>query len=415
MAHFKEVKKPNRLWGKILLFFTSIYLNRKINIHVSKNDAKEMVPPFLILSNHVTYWDPFLINLFLGEPICYIAEAVYFRNPLFRFILNTVGAIPKKRYMKQYLPIKRFLGAKANKRVLGFFPEGERKWDGTTEFGSLAATAKLVKLLEIPVITVTIKGGYLAYPRWAKRSRRGKVDLDYNLCLTKNECCELSQKNIENKIRDYLFYDEMDYQRKALNKYGGRRMAESLEYLLFICPNCQSMDSLISCGDKLICQKCHYGVLYNQYGFLEGLQNKLHFDNVKDWNRWQKENFQKYIKDKYDFKQSNHILKDNDVFLFEGSSNHPFIYKGEGSLFLNNHELCFTNKKIKKGNHSFEIKNIVGLSVQFQTVLEFNYGEKMYRFKFRNPHLSAYKWVLAILFLKDLKEVLHRTLYNSTS
>jgi len=125
--YYKEVKKPNRLWGKILLFFVSLYLNWKIDLTVSKNDTKDLTSPYLVLSNHVTYWDPFLVNMFVSEPICYIAETVYFRNPLFRFILNSVGAIPKKRYMKQFLPVKRLLQAKDNGRIVGFFPEGERK------------------------------------------------------------------------------------------------------------------------------------------------------------------------------------------------------------------------------------------------------------------------------------------------
>lgn len=400
MNHYKEVKKPNRLWGKILLFFVSLYLNWKIDLNVSKNDTKDLIPPYLVLSNHVTYWDPFLVNMFVGEPICYIAEAIYFRNPLFRFILNSVGAIPKKRYMKQFLPVKRLLQAKGNGRILAFFPEGERKWDGTTDLGSLNATAKLVKLLGVPVVTVNIKGGYLAYPRWAKMSRKGRVDLNYNLCLSKYECREMSLEKIRNRIRDYLSYDEVNYQRKECNKYTGRKLAENVEHLLFICPNCKSIDTLISHGNKLICQKCQYGVLYNQYGFLEGIQSKLYFDNLRDWNYWQKDFLVEYINEKYISAQNlEYILKDKEVSIFVGNFNHPFIYKGEGNLFLQKRELHFED--IKGGRYSFELREIIGLSVQFKAVLEFNYRENMYRFEFHNPHLSAYKWALAINFTRE--------------
>lgn len=400
--YYKEVKKPNRLWGKILLFFVSLYLNWKIDLTVSKNDTKDLTSPYLVLSNHVTYWDPFLVNMFVREPICYIAETVYFRNPLFRFILNSVGAIPKKRYMKQFLPVKRLLQAKDNGRIVGFFPEGERKWDGSTDLGSLNATAKLVKLLEVPVVTVSIKGGYLAYPRWAKRSRKGKVNLDYNLCLSKNECGELPLEKIRNRIRDYLSYDEVDYQKKECNKYTGRKLAENLEYLLFACPNCYSFNTLISHGNKLICQQCQYGVIYNPYGFVEGLQDKLYFDNLRDWNKWQKEFLNEYINQKYYSQQKlDYILKDDKVTLFEGDLNHPFVYRGEGILSLNKRELSFETTEGEK--YPFELKEIIGTNVQFQAILEFNYRTNIYRFKSNNPHLSAYIWVLAINCTREIK------------
>ncbi len=45
--YYKEVKKPNRLWGKILLFFVSLYLNWKIDLTVSKNDTKDLTSPIL--------------------------------------------------------------------------------------------------------------------------------------------------------------------------------------------------------------------------------------------------------------------------------------------------------------------------------------------------------------------------------
>lgn len=63
MDYYKEVKKPNPLWGKFLLFVISAYLHWKIDIFVSKNDTRSLNPPYLVLSNHVTYWDPFLVNM----------------------------------------------------------------------------------------------------------------------------------------------------------------------------------------------------------------------------------------------------------------------------------------------------------------------------------------------------------------
>ncbi|MFZ2330502.1 MAG: hypothetical protein WAW45_02725 [Atribacterota bacterium] len=235
-----------------------------------------------------------------------------------------------------------------------------------------------------------------------KRSRKGKVNLDYNLCLSKNECGELPLEKIRNRIRDYLSYDEVDYQKKECNKYTGRKLAENLEYLLFACPNCHSFNTLISHGNKLICQQCQYGVIYNQYGFLEGLQSKLYFDNLRDWNKWQKEFLNEYINLKYYSQQKlDYILKDDKVTLFEGDLNHPFVYRGEGILSLNKRELSFETTEGKK--YPFELKEIIGTNVQFKAVLEFNCRKNIYRFKSNNPNLSAYIWVLAINCTREIK------------
>lgn len=400
MDYYKEVKKPNPLWGKFLLFVISAYLHWKIDIFVSKNDTRSLNPPYLVLSNHVTYWDPFLVNMFIVEPICYIAEMVYFRNIFFRFVLNSVGSIPKKRYMKQYLPIKRLFQAKNNGRIMGIFPEGERKWDGTTDLKGLQAIAKLIQKLRVPVITVKIKGGFLAYPRWAKHSRRGRVDLGYVLSLTKDEVCELSLEQIAEKIRNHLSYDEMDYQRKEHNKYTGENLAENMEHLLYLCPHCHSYNTLFSTGNQLSCQQCRYSVIYNQYGFLESLQGKLYFDNLRDWNRWQNQQLRELIVAKYTTKQgSKDILKDKDVAIYIGSIDQPFTYMEQGDLCLNQRFLYF--KYTERDKYQFGLAEITGLSVQFRAVLEFNYQDKMYQFKFKNPHLSAYKWMQALNFVQE--------------
>ncbi|NLL61959.1 MAG: 1-acyl-sn-glycerol-3-phosphate acyltransferase [Candidatus Atribacteria bacterium] len=400
MNNVKKAKKFNSFWGSIIKFFSNTYLHGKLDIIVSKNDARNLKPPFLILANHVTYWDPFLVDIFVKEPMCYLAEETYFRNPWFRIVLNAVDSIPKKRYIRQSQPIKKLFQARDIGRVMGIFPEGERNWDGITNTRIFPATAKLIKKLGVPVITVVIEGGYLAYPRWAKYSRRGKVNLTYKLSITKDEVTELPLEQIEERIKSQLAHDEVEYQRKMLNKYVGKNLAENLELLLYLCPQCHSMNTLISHGDNLTCQHCQYGVVYTQYGFLEGLQNKLYFDNLRDWNCWQVQYLKELIAGHCSTKGENEdILKDDGVEMLVGSIERPFISKGKGVLSLHKRALSFQQPAIEK--FQFDLTEIIGLNVQFLAVLEFSYKDELYRFKFQNPHISAYKWEQAINFTRE--------------
>lgn len=407
MYYFKEIKKPNRILGKILLTLCKKYLYFKIDIHVEENETKNLKSPYLILGNHVSYWDPFLINMFIGEPMCYIAAAVYFRNPILRFFLNLAGSIPKKKFMTQYSPVKRLIQAKNNGRILGIFPEGERKWDGTTDEMVLFSTAKLIKKLDVPVVVAKIKGGYLAYPRWAKVPRKGRVSLSYKLCIKRSEIQKLTITQIEKRIREFLSHDEIAYQKEYCNTYLGDKLAENLEHFLFGCPHCELFNTLVSNGNLLRCNHCNYGVLYNQYGFLEGLQGKLYFDNVRDWNRWQNHFLKDFISKKLKENDQEVILRDKYVELAEGSFTKPFGYIGQGNLGLYQKGLNFSIPEEEK--YQFELKWITGLNVQFQAVLEFNYKENMYRFQFKDPHISAYKWVQAIHYMNEEISELKKT------
>jgi 1-acyl-sn-glycerol-3-phosphate acyltransferase len=399
MYYYKEVKKPNRIIGKLFLSLCRKYLNYKVNIKVEKNDTKKLTPPYLVLGNHVTYWDPFLVNMFLDEPMCYIAAAIYFRNPILRFFLNSAGSIPKKKFMTHVSPVKRLIRAKKNGRILGIFPEGERKWDGTTDEMAFHSTAKLIKKLNVPVITVNIKGGYLAYPRWARMSRKGQVNLSYQLCLNKEDVEKMPISEIDKRVREKLEHDEVAYQRKTCNSYIGKNLAENLEHLLFICPQCKSFNTLVSKNDQLVCQHCQYGVCYNQYGFLEAIQKKLYFDNLRDWNRWQNSFLRKLIQKKIKNSNAKIILEDHPVDILKGSFEASFQKQGEGRLWLDKMGLHYSLPGGEK--HQFNVKHITGLNVQFHAVLEFNYKEHIYRLHFHNPHVSAYKWVQAIHYIQE--------------
>ena len=149
------------------------------------------------------------------------------------------------------------------------------------------------------------------------------------------------------------------------------------------------------------CSQCNYGIIYNEFGFLEGLpgQGKLYFDNLRDWNRWQNVYLKDFISKKIMREESGFIIEDSLVDILEGSFRKPFKLLGQGSLCLGKEGLDYFLLEGKK--YRFELKQITGLNVQFHAVLEFNYKQNIYRFKFHDKHISAYKWVQAIHFAKE--------------
>ena len=56
--------------------------------------------------------------------------------------------------------------------------------------------------------------------------------------------------------------------------YRGKKPAETLERMLYCCPNCQSFESLKSKNDTLKCDSCGYEVRYDPYGFFAASEIK---------------------------------------------------------------------------------------------------------------------------------------------
>ena len=390
---------PNKTISRIGLGILKWYLGTIFSLHLERNDTLKITPPYLLIGNHTNFWDGFLTNLFIKDPICFLVSDEYFRNPLFKMFLQFEGSIPKKKFMADLAAVKEALRAKEEGRIIGVFPEGMRNWDGTV--GELIfATTKLIKMLNIPVVRVLSKGSYLAFPRWARYKRKGKIIYNYELIMMPEEIKEMTIDEIFHKVNISLSYSEYDFQRKVMNTYQGKNLAERLELFLYLCPNCQQIGTLTSRNDVLFCGKCHYRVEYNEYGFFTNDEGKLYFDNPTDWNRWQID----YSKSLLKGYQENNFA---GIFIQEEGVNCQMIdhFKKlepwtDGQLLWQGKEISFHKNGEKYLN--FELEHIKGINVQYNDRFDFYHKEQLYQFYFNSDSISAYKWETMIKLAQQI-------------
>ncbi len=261
-----------------------IYLNSIFDIEVKNNIVKDLEAPYLLVGNHQNNWDGFIMNIFVDEPIAFVVSDEQFRNPIVRGLLNYIHAIPTIKARVDISTIKRMIRTKKEEKILGLFPEGNHTWDGRTE-PIYYSTAKLIKLLKIPVVNTSFKGGHLVSPRWAKYRRYGKIIISFDLLFSIEEIKKFSVDQIYQKLNAALQHDEFSFQEKTNLIYPGKRLAEKLENFLFTCPNCHSMDHMKSTGHQFFCKKCDYKVEYTERGTFHS--KSLLFKNPRDWNEWQ--------------------------------------------------------------------------------------------------------------------------------
>lgn len=389
----------SKLFNKFLKLIANPYLRHLFDLSIENTQIMDLKPPYIVLANHTNFWDPFLLSLCIPDPVYFLTSDAYFRSRLLKSLLRLVGAIPKTKSLSDPSSIRAIREAVKNGSIIGIFPEGRRNWDGTT-LPLLRPTAKLIKSLNIPVVSLLFKGAYLAMPRWASNTRRGKLDMNLSIVLRPQDIEVLTVDEIFSKITGSLAYDEYDYQRKHMNPYSGRNMAEKLERFLFCCPDCKKIGGLASKGDLFSCRNCGYTVSYNRYGFFETDRGNLHFNNPRDWNIWQLGYLDAFAAEMSVSGNRLPMLEDCGIILRtsqSGGSLNKLSDDGCLNLYADRLEFRIGGEVYK----SFPINEIKGLNVQFSSQLEFISDHAVYRFSCRNGVMNAYKWVMAIGAVKN--------------
>lgn len=402
MKNKNAPNRPNKFFIEFVRFFLKPYLEHRSNIEADIGGVKDLEPPYLIVGNHVNNWDPIFVSLYIDESISFVAGDRFFRGNMLKKLLNYMGAIPKTKFKPDLSTVKTLIHAKKDKRVIGIFPEGGRNWDGST-MEILFSTAKLIKLLKIPVVSVNLQGAYLTHPRWAKSHRKGKILITYKKLLSKSTISQLSEDEIHQALVEGLAHDEYAFQREHMFSYKGKQLAESLELLLFTCPSCKSIDTMKSIDNTFYCQSCNYETTYTEKGFLEAKKQPLIFDNPKDWNQWQMQNLIDMIEASQNSSNQTKeiiLLKNSKAAMYRDSSDesNKLTLISTGSISLTPDFFYFLSDDYDKT--VFKFNKTTGLTIQSNNMVEFYYNDKLHRITFENPKISAYKWVNALRISK---------------
>ena len=258
-------------------------LRAKFNLSVEKLQADG---PFLLVSNHVTGWDPLLVGVCLGGRQAYfVASEHIFRLGLLTKLLHWLLApIPRRKASTGMDTVKACLRHLHAGHSVCLFAEGEQCWDGRT--GPIfPATGKLAKSSGAALVTFRLEGGYLSLPRWGKHICRGSVHGHPVGVYSPEELKKLSPQEINALIERDIAEDAWERQRQRPVRYRGKRRAEGMERALYACPGCRRIGTLWTARDRVFCP-CGFERRYTEYGFFEPREP---FETLADWDLWQRE------------------------------------------------------------------------------------------------------------------------------
>jgi 1-acyl-sn-glycerol-3-phosphate acyltransferase len=386
-------KAPRLYWYRLVLAVFQPFYIRYFRLEAVGLDNLPKKGPYLMVSNHSHLLDPFFIGALIRKPVFQMASNEFFRKPLVRRFMWAMGAFPRKKGFVDFKSIKYAIHIV---KKLGFpliiYPEGGRNWDGET-LPVLKSTAKLVKLLNVPLVTIVSKGNYLAYPRWADRRRKSRITIHYSKPVM------FGRKSSDAEIIDHIqkgIYNNDNFTK--ISKIRGKKPAEGLPRLIWRCPSCRMLESLIERNDTtILCTNCGKQWKVNLHCFMrecgenEWRAIKKYADRMFDAQEivsLNNEELEKSIRDELAPVEKVY-LRSKSVMLFHEPL-YPKLEKvGDGVLYLTNSRLIFLmngHEKIR----SYGFEHIRGRSTERNTFFQIVLDEDIARFEMHNE--SCYKW-----------------------
>lgn len=241
--------------------------------------------PYLILGNHTFLFDVIHLQKYFRRTPYSIASRTLFAKQPTKFLFEKIlHGIPKSKGASDLGTAKKIFTVIKHGYSILIFPEGDTTFFGETNYIE-ESTYKLAKKLKIDVVTCTFRGGYLTRPRWSTaRRRKRRVHLDYNIAIKKEEIPSMTVEQIGDRIKTYLYNNDYEYQRIHMIKRPSRRLAEGMENVVYVCPECEATNSIVTHRNEIKCTSCNTVGKMNAYGFIEGFK----YDNLVDWNNFQK-------------------------------------------------------------------------------------------------------------------------------
>ena len=270
---------------------------RKRKFTLEKINMEGLEGPYLMLVTHSSMVD-FNVMLKATHPhkvnnVMTLEGFNTYTEPLMR----SLGVLGTRKYindMNLIRNIKYCIEKLGNTFVL--FPEARYSLDGCTSYIP-SSTAKLIKVLKVPVVVLKIQGNFITCPQWNKINKKTHVEAQMVQIITREECKDISLDEIANRIREHFTYDDYKWQLENKIKIDHPKRAEGLHALLYKCPHCKAESQMDSKGAKLFCNACGKTWEMDEYGQLHALDGKTEFSHIPDWSNWERACVRKEIED----------------------------------------------------------------------------------------------------------------------
>ncbi len=387
------------IYWSISRIFVYTYIRPKFNLVTEKNSDPIPKPPFVMVSNHGTLFDPWLVGHYSIYPISIMNNEDAFRAPwIIRWYLKNIGTFPKKKGASDYKAMKTTLKRLKQGYPVLIFPEGQTAWDGATQV-VFSGIEKIIKRSKASLVMTNIKGNFLSKPWWANSYRKGIVRVNRKVLLAE-QIQSLSEQEILEAIIKHINNNDILDEENLNTEFKGEQLASGLERFPWICRSCKTEDTLVTEGDIITCSQCHSSWSMDSHCRFSPLKkDTVPINNLYEWIAWHKEKVIEKIKEA---KDDGLLTRNRKVIYCTISFNGKFENIAEGTLLLSKESLTFqTKNKIK--SFTLSVNEISDYVYQRKDVFECRCNNKSYRFRIIGH--SPMKWVFYLRYIKGYEKV----------
>ena len=291
---YRRPRRQGRMWLPIIwavAFARSLAHRSRIDRSGLPRDLK---PPYFLLVNHNAFLD-----IVVATKAIYPHRANYV-IAIDGFIgierlLRAVGGIGTRKFTLDIALVKNMLAARKFGDVIMLFPEARYSLCGT---GSLLpeSVGKMVRQMNLPVVTLTMHGHHVDAPTWHGKTHGVRpVMAEMTLQFTREETRSLSVDEINARLAQVFTYDDFAWQKANKIKVRNRRRAEGLHRLLYQCAACGTEYEMASAGVALSCGRCGKSWSMGVLGDLRAESGPTEFAHIPDWYEWQRANVRREV------------------------------------------------------------------------------------------------------------------------
>ncbi len=333
---YKTAKYPIR---QPIIIMWLIWLLSKIMLigkkyKVEKINMEGLKPPYMMLSNHMYFIDFELAAM--GTYPYRVSNVVsidgYYRRP---FLLELIGAICTRKYVRDLHLIKSINKVLKRGDILSMYPEARYSPCGVLSFMP-DSLGKLIKMNKVPVVAVVHRGNHLHSPFWNFRKKR-KVPLHTTMTqiLTAEQIKTMSVEEINEAVKNALYYDDYKYAYENGIKVLEPFRAEGLHKVLYQCPHCKTEHKMDSKGTEIFCTECGKRWNFNEDCTLSAINGETEFSHIPDWFLWEKENVIKEVRSgNYSFSDEVEVYSLPRTWKFETLGNATITHDKDNGFVL---------------------------------------------------------------------------------
>ncbi|MBN2714527.1 MAG: 1-acyl-sn-glycerol-3-phosphate acyltransferase [Deltaproteobacteria bacterium] len=379
--------------------FCFVYLRPKFNVEVRNTDQKIPRRPFIVVSNHGNFFDPWLIGHLSPYPLSIMMNEEGFRAPRFtQWYLRNIGAFPKKKGESDVGAMKYTLKTLKDGYPVLIFPEGQTTWDGKTQpiYGGIES---IIKRSKLPLVMMRITGNFLSKPWWSESFRKGKVIIHREI-LSPDQLAAMSKEEIRDRVIRYIANSDLEDEQMAQTPFVGEPATVGLNRFMWMCKSCNAEDRIKGEGGTVSCGQCGAVWKLDTHFQMSPANDKaVAVGNLLDWSNWHKTQ----VKDRLANASDTALLTANDgVHYCDVTDLGEYPTISVGRLELTKKTLSFVPSDGAIEPFTLPVDQVNDYVFQMKTIFECRVKGKVYKFRFDDD--SPMKWVYYFRYLNTYAE-----------